>query len=356
MNRVAFITGITGQDGSYLAEFLLEKGYKIHGMIRRSSNIPTTRIDHIFNNPNVTLHYGDITDGSCLIQILTKIKNTYFNPVRSDFSFYLEYEVLEIYNLAAQSHVKISFEMPEYTAETDGISVLKLLEAVQHNDMSNYTRIYQASTSELFGDAKFPQNENTPLQPRSPYAIAKLYAYWIVKNYREAYNMYCCNGILFNHTSPRRGHNFIERKISLGIAKILKGESDRLVVGNIYSKRDIGYSKDFVEGMWLMLQQPKNNVQDFVLATGETYTIKEIIEKMFSFKGFNIKWKGSGVDEIGYDENTGRELIFIDSKYYRPTEVDNLLGDSTKAYKELGWKPKIDFNSLLKMLIDHDCN
>ncbi len=343
MTKVAFITGITGQDGSYLAEFLLEKNYKVHGLIRRSSTINTSRIESIFNNKDLILHYGDLTDGSCLYMCLADIKKRY-----SDLSR------LEIYNLAAQSHVKISFEMPEYTADSDAFGTLKLLEAVMNNNLKEKTRYYQASTSELYGLVQeVPQSETTPFYPRSPYGVAKLYAYWIVKNYRESYGMYACNGILFNHGGVRRGHNFIERKITLGLSKILKGEIDKLTVGNLNSLRDLGNSKDYVEGMWLMLQQDK--ADDFVLATGKMYSIRDMIEIAFGYRGFNIKWKGEGVNEIGYDTNTGRELIFIDAKYFRPAEVDLLLGDPKKALNVLGWKPKINFNELVSLMVEHDC-
>jgi GDPmannose 4,6-dehydratase len=342
--KIAFVTGITGQDGSYLAELLLEKGYIVHGLIRRSSNINTNRIEHIFSNRSLKLHYGDLTDGASLFKILNEIKNLYPEMSR-----------LEIYNLAAQSHVKVSFEMPEYTADADAFGTLKLLEAVVNNNLKDITRFYQASTSELYGKVQeVPQKETTPFYPRSPYGVAKLYSYWIVKNYREAYNFYACNGILFNHESERRGHNFVTRKITLGLNKILKGETDRLVMGNINSLRDWGYAKDYVEGMWLMLQQEQPD--DFVLSTGEMHTVKEFIEKSFNMKGFSIVWKGEGENEIGYDSITGRELIFIDPRYFRPTEVDQLLGDSSKAYNELGWKPKTTFNELIKIMVESDCN
>jgi len=341
--RVAFITGITGQDGSYLTELLLEKGYKVHGLIRRSSSINTHRIDHIFSNNNLKLHYGDMTDGASLYKILNEIKN-----------LYPDMERLEVYNLAAQSHVKISFEMPEYTADSDAFGTLKLLEAVMNNNLKDKTRFYQASTSELYGLVQeVPQSETTPFYPRSPYGVAKLYAFWIVKNYRESYGMFACNGILFNHGGVRRGHNFIERKITLGLAKILKGETDKLVVGNLNSLRDLGNSKDYVEGMWLMLQQDKPD--DFVLATGKMYSIRDMIEIAFSYKGFNIKWKGEGINEIGYDENTGKELIFVDEKYFRPAEVEQLLGNPAKAQRILGWTAKTSINELLKEMVDYDC-
>ena len=341
--KVAFITGITGQDGSYLAGLLLEKGYIVHGLIRRSSTINTTRIAHIFSNKNLILHYGDITDGTCLFMCLSNIKQLYPELTR-----------LEIYNLAAQSHVKISFEMPEYTADTDGFGTLKILEAIRSNKLETITKFYQASTSELYGKVQeIPQNEQTPFYPRSPYGVAKLYAYWIVKNYREAYNMYACNGILFNHGGIRRGHNFVERKITLGLGKILRGETDRLIMGNLDSQRDIGNSKDYVEGMWLMLQQ--NEPDDFVLATGQMYTIRKLIEIAFRLKGFDIKWKGDNINEIGYDFNTGRELIFIDEKYFRPTEVELLLGDPTKAKTILGWVAKTSIEELIKEMVEQDC-
>ena len=341
--KVAFVTGITGQDGSYLAELLLEKGYKVHGLIRRASTINTQRIEHIFYNKNLKLHYGDVTDGTCLFMCLANIKQLYPELTR-----------LEIYNLAAQSHVKVSFEMPEYTADTDAFGTLKLLEAIRSNKLEEITRFYQASTSELYGKVQeVPQKETTPFYPRSPYGVAKLYAYWIIKNYREAYGLYACNGILFNHGGVRRGHNFVERKITLGLGKILRGETDRLVMGNLDSQRDIGNSKDYVEGMWMMLQQ--DTPDDFILATGQMYKIRKLIEIAFSLKGFDIEWKGEGVDEIGYDKNTGRELIFIDAKYFRPTEVDLLLGDPTKANTILEWKAKTSIQELLKEMVEQDC-
>ena len=341
--KVAFITGITGQDGSYLAELLLEKSYMVHGLIRRCSSINTMRIDHIFHNDNLFLHYGDLTDSSCLNSILSSIKSKY-----SDI------EVLEIYNLAAQSHVKVSFEMPEYTADADAFGTLKLLEAIRSNNLCDKTRFYQASTSELYGLVQeIPQKETTPFYPRSPYGVAKLYSYWIVKNYRESYNMYACNGILFNHESERRGHNFVTRKITMGLGKILRGETDRLVMGNIDSERDWGHAKDYVYGMWLMLQQ--ENPDDFVLATCEKHSVREFIEKAFYLKGFEIEWKGEGVNEIGYDKHSGKEYVFIDSKYYRPAEVELLIGDSTKAKTLLGWEPQITFEKLVYKMVVHDC-
>ncbi len=342
--KIAFITGITGQDGSYLAELLIEKGYVIHGLIRRSSLINTTRIDHIFENKNLKLHYGDMTDGSCLTNCLATIKSNYPDMER-----------LEIYNLAAQSHVKVSFEMPEYTADTDGFGTLKLLEAIRSNKLENITRFYQASTSELYGKVvEVPQTEKTPFYPRSPYGVAKLYAHWITKNYREAYNMFTCSGVLFNHESPRRAHNFVTRKITIGLGKIVRGESDKLVLGNLDAKRDWGHSKDYVYGMWLILQNDKP--EDYVLSTNEFHSVREFVEKAFALRGFDIAWKGDGIDEIGYDKNTGRELIFVSEKYFRPAEVEELLGDSTKARNELGWIPKISFDELVKEMVDNDCS
>jgi GDPmannose 4,6-dehydratase len=339
---IAFITGITGQDGSFLAELLIEKDYKVYGLIRRSSTINTQRIEHIFSNKNLILNYGDITDGTCLFSCLSNIKND--NP---------EMQRLEIYNLAAQSHVKVSFEMPEYTSDTDAFGTLKLLEAIRSNRLEKITRFYQASTSELYGKVQqVPQDENTPFYPRSPYAVAKLYSFWMVKNYREAYGMFASNGILFNHGGTRRGHNFIERKITLGIGKILRGETDRLTVGNIDSLRDIGSAKDYVEGMWRILQHTE--ADDFVLSTGEMHTVRELIEYAFSLKNINIVWKGSGVDEIGYDAETKREVIFIDAKYFRPTEVEQLLGNSEKAKRVLGWTAKTSFYDLIKEMVEHD--
>ena len=346
MHKVAFITGITGQDGSYLAELLLKKGYKVHGLIRRSSLINTERIEHIYNDPNLQLHYGDMTDSSCLIMCLAKIKALYFGGSESD-------SVIEIYNLAAQSHVKVSFEMPEYTADTDGFGTLKLLEAIRSNGMESVARFYQASTSELYGKVQeTPQSETTPFYPRSPYGVAKLYGYWIVKNYREAYGMYACNGILFNHESERRGHNFVTRKITLGLGKIVRCETDRLVMGNIDSLRDWGHAADYVEGMWRILQY--DTPEDFVLATGEMHTVREFIEKAFGLRGFQIAWRGTGENEIGYDTITGRDLIFVDAKYFRPTEVELLLGDATKAKTLLGWEPSIPFDEIVKRMVNWD--
>ena len=343
MSTVALITGITGQDGSYLAELLLEKGYYVWGILRRSSNINTDRIEHIFNK--LQLRYGDLSDGVNLLNIFNEIKNTYIDLNR-----------LEIYTLGAMSHVKISFDMPEYTGDIDGIGVLRLLEASRNCGIPlEKLRFYQASTSELYGKVvEIPQKETTPFYPRSPYGVAKLYGYWIVKNYRESYGMYACSGILFNHESPRRGHNFVTRKITLGLNKILKGIDNKLVLGNINSLRDWGHAKDYVEGMWLILQ---NDIpDDYVLSTNEYHTVREFVEKAFALKGFNIKWKGSGINEIGYDETTGRELIFISEKYFRPAEVDELLGDSTKAKTNLGWEIKYSFDELVKDMVNADCS
>jgi GDPmannose 4,6-dehydratase len=342
MVKVALITGITGQDGSYLAEFLLEKNYHVWGMIRRSSNINTTRIEHIFEK--LFLRYGDLTDGTNISNILSEIKLKYEGIL----------DVFEVYNLAAMSHVKVSFDMPEYTGDVDGIGVVRLLEGLKHCGISlDKIKFYQASTSELYGKVvEVPQTEKTPFYPRSPYGVAKLYGFWIVKNYRESYNMFACSGILFNHESPRRGHNFVTRKITIALGKILKGEQACLTLGNINSLRDWGHTKDYVQGMWLMLQQEK--ADDYVLATNEYHSVREFIEKSFSYKGFNIKWKGEGVNEVGYDAETNKVLINISEKYFRPAEVDELLGDATKAFNELGWKPSYTFDMLVKEMVDSD--
>lgn len=341
--RVAFITGITGQDGSYLAELLLEKGYVVHGMIRRSSNINTQRIDHIFSSVN--LHYGDMSDGTSLVNILTLIrKQMDKNSVTSP---------LEIYNLAAQSHVAVSFEMPEYTGQVDAMGTLRILEAIRTTEMINRVRFYQASTSELFGLVQeTPQKETTPFYPRSPYGVAKLYGFWLVKNYREAYNLFACNGILFNHSSPRRGHNFIEKKVVMGLKKILSEPSEILTVGNLNAKRDIGHARDYVEGMWRMLQHSQPD--DYILATGETHSVREIIETAFQLKGIYIEWRGEGVNEVGVDVRTGRTVVNVSARYYRPTEVDLLLGDPSKARNILGWTPRIYFHQLIQDMIDNE--
>ena len=344
MNKVALLTGITGQDGSYLAELLLEKNYYVWGIIRRASSINTKRIDHLYSNNNLILRYGDLTDSPNLLHIFAEIKNTYENLDR-----------LEVYNLAAMSHVKVSFEMPEYTGNVDGLGTLRLLEAIRSSGLEKKTRFYQASTSELYGKVQeVPQKETTPFYPRSPYGVAKLYGFWITKNYREAYNMYACNGILFNHESPRRGPTFVTRKITRGLNMILTGKRDKLVMGNIDSLRDWGHAKDYVEGMWRILQA--NKPEDFVLSTNEYHSVREFIEKAFALKGFDINWKGKGLNEVGFDKNTGRELIFISEKYFRPAEVDELLGDSTKARTLLKWKPKYSFDKLVYDMVVSDCN
>ena len=341
--KVALITGITGQDGSYLAELLLDKNYLVYGIVRRASDINTQRIDHLIDNKNLILEYGDMTDSPNLLHILYKIKETN-----------VDLERLEIYNLAAMSHVKVSFDMPEYAANADGTGVLRLLEAIRSSGLMDKTRFYQASTSELYGLVQeVPQKETTPFYPRSPYGVAKLYGFWITKNYRESYDMFATNGILFNHESPRRGPTFVTRKITKGLNSILKGEKDKLVMGNLDAKRDWGHAKDYVEGMWRILQV--DDPQDYVLSTNEFHSVREFIEKSFALKGFNIKWKGTGLDEVGYDENTGRELIFVSDKYFRPAEVEELLGDSTKARKELGWEPQYSFDDLVQEMVDQDC-
>lgn len=342
--KIAFITGITGQDGSYLAEFLINKGYKVYGIVRRTSLLySSTRIEHL--REKIELHYGDLTDPCALY--------TYLNKIIQDNQ---KFSVFEIYNLAAQSHVQISFEIPDYTTKVDAIGPLYLLEFIknQPETIKNRIKFYQAGTSEMFGEVlETPQKETTPFNPRSPYACAKVYAHYLTKNYRDAYNIFACNGILFNHGGVRRGHNFVERKITLGLSKILKGESDKLIMGNLDSFRDIGNSKDYVEGMWMMLQYSKPD--DYVLATGKMNTIRNLIEISFSYCGFDIKWKGDGVDEIGYDEKTGRDLIFVDKKFFRPTEVELLLGDSTKAFEILGWQSKTSIYQLLKEMVEQDC-
>ena len=342
--KVALITGITGQDGSYLAEILLEKNYDVWGIIRRSSNITTSRIEHLYHNKSLFLKYGDLSDSSNLLSILNEIKNKYKENL----------ERLEVYNLAAMSHVKVSFEVPEYTGNIDGLGTLRLLESIRACGLKDKTRFYQASTSELYGKVQeIPQNESTPFYPRSPYGIAKLYAYWITINYRESYGMYCCNGILFNHESERRGLTFVTRKITKGLSNILKNKEEKLVLGNLDAKRDWGYAKDFCYGMWLILQQDKP--EDFVLSTNENHTVREFVEKAFKLKNIEIVWKGSGLNEIGYDKNTNKELIFISDKYYRPSEVDLLLGDSSKAQEKLGWKIEYSFEDLVKKMVDEDC-
>jgi len=339
--KKALITGITGQDGSYLAEFLLNKGYEVHGIKRRSSSFNTSRIDHLYHdlhkkNGKFVLHYGDMTDASNLIRIVQKIQPD------------------EIYNLAAMSHVKVSYEMPEYTADTDGLGTLRLLEAIRTLGLENKTKFYQASTSELFSgkEGEAPQNENTPFYPRSPYGVAKLYAYWITVNYREAYNMFTCNGILMNHESSRRGETFVTRKITMAAGRIKLGLQDKLYLGNLNAKRDWGHSKDSVEAMWLMLQQPKPD--DYVIATGKQHSVREFCELTFKELGIDLEWQGQGLNEKGVNKETNKVIIEVDPKYFRPTEVESLLGDSTKAREKLGWKPRISFEELVKEMVSSD--
>lgn len=343
--KVALITGITGQDGSFLAEFLLDKGYEVHGIIRRSSSFNTGRIEHLYfdewvrdmkRKRLINLHYGDMTDSSSLIRIIQEIQPD------------------EIYNLAAQSHVKVSFEVPEYTAETDAIGTLRLLEAVRMLKLDKKTRIYQASTSELFGKVQeIPQRETTPFYPRSPYACAKIYGFWITKNYRESYGMYAVNGILFNHESERRGETFVTRKITLAVARIVAGLQDKLYLGNMNARRDWGYARDYVECMWLIMQQPEP--EDFVIATGEYHSVREFTELSFRRAGIELRWEGEGVDEKGIDVATGRVLVEVDPKYFRPCEVEQLLGDPTKARTKLGWNPRrTTFEELVNIMTDHD--
>lgn len=342
MAKVALITGITGQDGSYLAEFLLDRHYDVWGIIRRTSSINTGRIEHIFDR--LTLKYGDLTDATNILSVFQEIKSAYPHLER-----------LEVYNLAAMSHVKVSFEMPLYTCDTDAMGVLRLLESLRVCGIPHdKIRYYQASTSEMFGKVvEVPQKETTPFYPRSPYGVAKLYGHWITKNYRESYGLFACSGILFNHESPRRGHNFVTRKITMALSNILRGTQTNLVLGNLTSLRDWGHAKDYVEGMWLMLQQ--DQPEDYILSTNEYHSVKEFVEKAFALKGFNIKWRGEGVEEVGYDETTGRELIFVSSRYFRPAEVEELLGDSSKARRELGWTPKCSFDELVREMVEADC-
>lgn len=345
--KVAIITGITGQDGSYLAEFLLAKGYEVHGILRRSSSFNTGRIEHLYHNRQthtegrigssnyMKLHYGDLTDSTCLVKIINEVKPT------------------EIYNLGAQSHVKISFDLAEYTADVDGVGTLRLLDAVKTCGLTNTVRFYQASTSELYGKVQeIPQKETTPFYPRSPYGAAKLYAYWIVVNFREAYNLFAVNGILFNHESPRRGSNFVTRKISRSVAKIHLGQLDCFSLGNLDSKRDWGHAKDYVEAMWLMLQL--ETPEDFVIATGDVHSVREFVEKAFKHVGKTIAWEGKDEEEVGRCQETGAIHVKVDPKYYRPTEVDYLQGDSSKAFKQMGWKPRVTFEELVKEMVDAD--
>lgn len=334
--KVALITGITGQDGSFLAEFLLEKGYEVHGIIRRCSSSNTSKIDHLIETNSITLHDGDLTDTSSLIRIINMIKPD------------------EIYNLAAQSHVQISFDVPEYSGEVDAMGVLRILEAVRILGLANHCRIYQASTSELYGKVEeVPQKESTPFHPYSPYAVAKQYGFWIVKEYREAYNMFAVNGILFNHESERRGENFVTRKITLAVGRIACGLQKKLYLGNLDSLRDWGYAKDYVECMWLMLQH--SDPDDFVIATGIQHTVRDFVEKAFAIAGINIIWQGNGVDEKGINKSTGEVIVEIDKRWFRPTDVDNLLGDPSKAQKTLGWNPqKTSYEQLVKIMVNND--
>jgi GDPmannose 4,6-dehydratase len=340
MTKTALITGITGQDGAYLAELLLNKGYIVHGIKRRSSSFNTARIDHLYKDPhernvNFFMHYGDLTDSTNLIRIIQETQPD------------------EIYNLAAQSHVQVSFETPEYTANSDALGTLRLLEAIRILSLEKKTKFYQASTSELYGKVQeIPQSETTPFYPRSPYAAAKLYAYWITVNYREAYDMFACNGILFNHESPIRGETFVTRKITMAVANIKKGIQEKLYLGNLDAKRDWGFAGDYVEAMWLMLQQDEPD--DYVIATGETHSVREFVELAFREVGVEIEWKGKGVGEVGIDAASGKVLIEIDPRYYRPTEVDLLIGDPSKAKEKLGWKSKVVFQELVKMMIEED--
>lgn len=336
MAKVALITGINGQDGSYLAEFLLEKGYEVHGIVRRSSISNTAKIDHLLKDNKITLHDGDLSDTSSLIRIISKTQPD------------------EIYNLAAQSHVQVSFDAPEYTGEVDAIGVLRVLETIRNLGMEKKTKIYQASTSELYGKVEeLPQKETTPFHPYSPYAVAKQYGFWIVKEYREAYGMFAVNGILFNHESERRGENFVTRKITLAAGRIAEGLQDHLELGNLDSKRDWGYAKDYVECMWLIMQQEEPD--DFVIATGVQHTVRDFTEKAFAANGITIRWEGTGADEKGYDAETGKMLVCVNAEWLRPTDVDNLWGDPTKAKTILGWNPqKTSYEQLVKIMAEHD--
>ena len=338
MSKIALITGITGQDGSYLAELLLKKGYEVHGIIRRSSSFNTARINHIFQDPHerskkLILHYGDLTDSSNISRLIETIKPN------------------EIYNLAAQSHVRVSFDIPEYTGDVVALGALRILDAIKESGIK--TKFYQASSSEMFGLVQaIPQNEDTPFYPRSPYGVAKLYAHWITKNYRESYGLFACCGILFNHESPRRGETFVTRKVSRGLSRIKLGIDDVLYMGNLDSKRDWGYAKDYVEGMWMMLQQDKPD--DYILATNETHTVREFIEIAAKHLGFKLEWRGEGVNEIGYDLNTKKTIIKIDPVYFRPAEVDILIGDYKKAKDKMGWEPKVKFRELVELMVNED--
>jgi len=338
MKKKALITGITGQDGSYLAEFLLEKGYEVHGLIRRASTFNTSRIDHLYKDPHVHgvklfLHYGDLSDASNISRLLEKIKPA------------------EIYHLGAQSHVRVSFDMPEYTADVTGLGTLRLLDAIRDTEIK--TKFYQASSSEMFGKVReTPQKETTPFYPRSPYGCAKVFAYWITNNYRESYNIFACNGILFNHESPRRGETFVTRKITRGLARIKLELDECLYLGNLEARRDWGYAKDYVEAMWLMMQQDKPD--DFIIATGETRSVRKFVEEAAKALEFDLKWKGKGLKEEGIDRKTGKTIIKIDPKYFRPAEVDILVGDASKAMRKLGWKPRVKFKELVKMMAGAD--
>jgi len=338
--KCALITGITGQDGAYLAEFLLGKGYVVHGIKRRSSSFNTARVDHLYKDPheenvNFFMHYGDLTDATNLIRIIQEVQPE------------------EIYNLAAQSHVQVSFETPEYTANSDALGTLRILEAIRILNMEKKTRFYQASTSEMYGKVReTPQTETTPFYPRSPYGAAKVYSYWITVNYREAYNMFACNGILFNHESPIRGETFVTRKITRAVARIKLGLQKNLYLGNLDSKRDWGFARDYVQAMWLMLQQ--DEPEDFVIATGETRSVRDFVEKAFHEIGIEIIWEGTGIDEIGKDSETGNVRVQIDPRYFRPTEIDVLLGDPSKAKQKLGWEPKVSFDGLVRMMVRED--
>jgi len=340
MTKKALITGITGQDGAYLAEFLLDKGYEVHGIKRRSSLFNTDRIDHLYQDPhekerNLILHYGDLTDSTNLIRILQQVQPD------------------EVYNLAAQSHVAVSFESPEYTADTDALGTLRILEGIRLLGLENKTRFYQASTSELFGKVQeIPQTEKTPFYPRSPYGVAKLYAYWITVNYREAYHIYACNGILFNHESPLRGETFVTRKITRALARISLGLQDCLFIGNLNAKRDWGHAKDYVRMQWLMLQQDKP--EDFVIATGKQYSVRDFVNIAARELAIEIVWKGKGIDEKGFDKKTNKQIVAVDPTYFRPTEVENLLGDPSKAKQKLGWEPKITFQEMVTDMVKQD--
>ena len=341
--NISIITGITGQDGSYLSELLLEKGYIVYGIIRRSSNINTNRIEKIYNNKNLILKYGDLSDSFTFSNLLLEIGKTYNNI-----------NVIEIYNLGALSHVKVSFELPEYCGDINGIGTLRILESIRNSYLKDKIKFYQASTSELYGDVKeIPQNEETPFNPQSPYAVSKLYAYWIVKNYRESYNMFASNGILFNHESPRRGVTFVTRKITRGLGDILNNKRDYIELGNIYSERDWGHAKDYVYGMWLMLQQDKPD--DFVLSMDEKHSVKEFINLSFKIKGIELEWKGKDKNEIAINKENNKVVIKIDERYYRPSEVDLLIGNSKKARDVLKWEPKYSFEDLVKEMVEEDC-